>query len=291
MKYCIVDLKAYDDNDDDCEDVIYAPSVGGELFAFQQSQSTYTWSHRLLFKATNRGDTSKLRKFFYAPAIAQETWGDWVYIGSGDRENPQEDLGSTGAKNRFYAIRNTWAATWDDSSPITDGSTGNTLTDVTADDLQGTESTPSSLTDQQKSDLRTSLSTSGYGWYIDLDRAEKVIASPLIYNKVVYFTTYTPSGDTTASGDPCASGMGSGAGRIYAVDYTTGEAVFKAFNGNSAKLTKEDRYVSLGSGIPSPPTLVVTKEGTFVVVGSEKGVTTINTNDTQFLKRYYWLKQ
>ena len=109
---------------DDCEDVIYAPSVGGDLFVFENkknSDGSYdsTWSKKLLFQSVPGGgstSTSTLRKFFYAPGIAQEMWGDFVYIGSGNRENPPQ----TTVVNRFYAIRNTWSGERDDDHPIKD---------------------------------------------------------------------------------------------------------------------------------------------------------------------------
>ena len=303
MNYCMVDLKSYDDDDDGCDDVIYTPSLGGDLFVFEskkKTDGTYdgVWSHRLLFQAHNRGSTSKLRKFLYAPGVAQELWGDWVYIGSGDREHPSAMTGdetspSTPTYNRFYAIRYTWPATWDDNSPLNDTGTGdNTLTDVTADLLQGTVASPSTMTEAEKATTRNNLATAGNGWFFDLEHpGEKIVSSPIVYNKVVYFTTYTPTSDTSSGEDLCGSGTGSGTGRVYAVDYKTGEAVFEDFDGDSTKLTKEDRYMSLGSGIPSQPALVVTEQGTFIVVGTERGVKPINTNDTRFMTRYYWLKQ
>ena len=158
MKYCMVDFKSYDDDSDDCDDVVYAPSVGGDLFVFESKKHTTgtaydgVWSHRLLFHAVKQdsGSTNtQLRKFFYAPGIAQETWGDFVYIGSGNRENPSE----AAVTNRLYAIRNTWPQTWDDDSPITDSN----LTNVTDDITQGTISSPSSMTDAQKAAYNNGL--------------------------------------------------------------------------------------------------------------------------------------
>ena len=299
MRYSMVDFRSYDDNNDGCDDVIYAPSLGGDLFVFDDRSTVTgtpndgTWTKRLLFSAQNRGSTAKLRKFFYAPGIAQETWGDWVYIGSGDREDPtaltgDETAPATKTYNRFYAIRYTWPATWNDDSPLNDSS----LADITTDTLQGTTSSPSSLSDAEKAALRQTLSYSGNGWFFDLEHSgEKVVSTPLVYNKIVYFTTFTPSTATSVGTDPCGTGSGSGAARIYAVDYRTGEAVFENFDGNSAMLTKEDRYKDIGSGIPSEPTLVVTEQGVFIVVGTEQGPTPLDTQDKRSVIRYYWLKQ
>ncbi|HWR68384.1 MAG TPA: PilC/PilY family type IV pilus protein, partial [Desulfomonilia bacterium] len=300
MRYSMVDLRSYDNNDDGSDDVIYAPSTGGDLFVFDDSSSVTgtpydgTWTKRLLFSALSRGSTSKLRKFFYAPGIAQETWGDWVYIGSGDREHPTVMTGdevspSTKTYNRFYAIRYTFPSSWSDDD---DALVDTDLSDVTPDTLQGTVSTPSSLSDADKAALRQSLSTSGNGWFFDLEHpGEKVVSTPLVYNKVVYFTTFTAGAATSSGSDPCGTGTGSGTARIYAVDYRTGEAVFKHFDGDLSKLTKEDRFKDIGSGIPSEPTLVVTEQGTFIVVGTEQGPTPLDTQDKRSITRYFWLKQ
>ncbi|MGC9323720.1 MAG: pilus assembly protein [Desulfomonilia bacterium] len=289
MNYCMIDLRTYDDDDDGCDDVIYAPSLGGDLFVFEskkESDGTYDgiWSARLLFQAQMEdGSTAKLRKFHSAPGVAQELWGDYVYIGSGDRENPSD----TSVTNRFYAIRNTWPETWDDTDPITDSD----LSDETADVLQGTVSTPSALNEQEKSDYRLSLA-SGQGWFFDLEHSgEKAVSVPLVYNKVVYFTTFTPTSGLSSGEDLCSVGAGSGIARLYAVDYKTGEAVFPWFDGNENTLTKEDRYHSIGSGIPSDPVLVVTEQGAFVATGTEGGAIIIDTGDTENIHRYFWLKQ
>ena len=288
MKYCMVDLRTYDDDDDGCDDVIYAPSLGGDLFVFEsrkKSDGTYDgiWSKRLLFQADDDGGTDKLRKFHSAPGIAQELLGDYVYIGSGDRENPND----TTVTNRFYAIRNTWPETWNDNNPITDSD----LSDETADVLQGTTSTPSGLTEQEKADYRLNLA-SGLGWFIELENTgEKVVSTPLVYNKVVYFTTFSPSVEGYSAEDLCSVGAGSGFARLYAVDYKTGEAVFPSFDGDETTLTKEDRYLSIGSGIPSDPVLVVTERGAFVAVGTEGGAVIIDAGDVDHIHRYYWLQQ
>lgn len=283
IKYSIVDLRAYDDDDDGCTDVVHAPSLGGEIFVFEskkKADGSYdgVWSKRLLFKAAKQdGLTTRLRKFFCAPGIAQEVGFEYVYIGSGDREHPLD----TNVMNRFYAIKNRWPETWNDADPLTDSD----LIDVTDDELQGSLSTPSGSEEEKKS-IRTSLDT-GNGWYIDMENAgEKIVSTPLVYNKVVYFTTFIPN--ATASESVCG-GSGAGVARLYAVDYKNGEAVFKDFDGNS-QLTKEDRVKTIGSGIPSEPMLVVTEKGTYILVGRDSGPNITDTNEKQSMHRYYWQK-
>ena len=220
--------------------------------------------------------------------------------------------------NTFYAIRNTWPLTWDDSTPITDSN----LTDLTADNLQN-----GTLTSTQIAQLEQTLAT-GNGWYITLENSgEKMVSSPLVFNQVIYFTTFSPTASTTSGSDCCATGTGSGTARLYAINYLNGEAVYAGFNatgstsgggsggsgsgggssggsggsgsgggssggsgGNGTGPTKADRNTILGGGIPSQPTLVVTQQGTFIVVGTTQGTGSYNTNASTGLTRYFWIK-
>jgi len=294
MRYCMVDLKSYDNDDDGFDDTIYAPSLGGDLFVISGRSDDGSWTKRLLFKS-DPSNSSKpyetLRKFLYAPGIAQESWsgivGDWVYIGSGDRENASDET----TRNRFYAIKYKWPSSWNDSSPLTDSS----LTNMTDDIIQSTTASSTDIADRYAT-LNDPLNN---GWFFDLeDSGEKMVSTPIVFNKVVYFTTFTPTVSTDTGTDKCSTGTGEGTGKLYAVNYQNGAAVFAGFhatgstsgNGTSTPI-KADRSTSLGGGIPSQPSLVVTQHGTFVLVGTSKGALSYNTNATNSLTRYYWLKQ
>ncbi|MBN2297003.1 MAG: hypothetical protein JXM72_00325, partial [Deltaproteobacteria bacterium] len=285
MNYCIVELVSYDDNSDDCDDVIYAGDLGGNLFVFNDKDADGAWVPRRLFDAGNDGGTQYLRKFTKAPGIAQETWGDYVYIGSGDREHPIE----TDTLNRFYAIKNTWPATYSNGSPIT----ASDLVDVTNDYLQGSSTITAYTGTQYENHLASILSS---GWYIDLKESdgseigEKVVSSPLVYSGVVYFTTFIPSSQSAAGQDPCTTSAGAGTARLWAVDYKTGNAVFESFDGDSSTLTREDRFKNIGGGIPSDPVLIVTPEGTFIGVGTQGSPKFDDTEETKSIERYYWMK-
>ncbi len=281
IRNCIVDLISYDGNDDGFEDVIYAGTLGGDLFAFTDKENNGsggygdgTWSSSLIFHAaSDDGTTTKNKKFFYSPGIAQESWGDWVFIGSGNREDPLDDLPEGVRSNDYiYAVKNTWSGTTIQDSD---------LYDVTSDLLQDG-------TTQQKQDVTAQLASNTYkGWKILLENAgEKVTSSPLVYNKVVYFTTFEPS--IAQNTDPCTS-AGSGTARLYALDYSNGNAAFGAHKAN--------RSILLGGGMPSQPIVIVTQAdssgpgGTFVGVTMEGGWLAPQAGGIRNIHKYYWRLQ
>ncbi len=238
LTHCIVELVAFDYNSNGVDDTIYAGSMGGELFAFSDRGETGSWTMRKVFQAPT---TSPL-KFFYEPDVALERFGDYVFIGTGDREHPREQT----TVNRFYAIKNNWTSTTLDESHLQDVTSYN-------------------YTDQVLANLANHVTNKG--WFIRLSTGEKVMSSPLLFDKKVFFTTYTPvisnSGD-----DLCAANM-LGKGKLYALDYLTGKAAMNFNTGNDTTnngvtnevLDQTDRSTSLGLGIPSAPTLMVTKDG------------------------------
>jgi len=268
MTNCFVELVAFDRNGDGLDDTIYSGSLGGDLFGFSDRNKNGTWSMVKVFQARSGDTANMLLKFLYEPDVALETFGDYIYIGTGDREHPSE----TATVNRLYAIKNTWASSW------------TTLTEADLVDV-----TEYNYTSPVFAGLQ-----SGNGWFIKLNEqaGEKVVSSPLVYNGIVFFTTYTPG--TGNSSDKC-SVEGLGGGRLYALNYLTGEAIPNLFNNeDSSQLGREDRYRELGVGIPSPPTLVITASGGAKLIigtggaGGTTGAETIEIPSTSSAKIYYW---
>jgi len=280
LTHSIVDLTAFDYGNQGRIDTIYAGDLGGNLHAFRDRDGNAGWSDNgsplHLFRASNTSSTAtKYLKFLYAPDVVLESFGDYVYIGSGDREHPNE----TTTVNRFYAIKNTWPTS---GMPYTESS----LTDV-SDYKYGTTYTATFL-----------YSDSCKGWYIKMPHTgEKVVSSPLVYNGIVYFTTFVPEAGSTST-DKCAT-SGLGNGYVWALNYKTGEAIkelnFDETNdttdaeGNTVVVIKEtDRFKSVGEGMPTQPSLVVTSEGAKIVIGTDKGVVTIDDPTKRSATRYFW---
>jgi len=234
MQYSIPsDIARVDTNGDGYIDRFYVGDMGGQMWRFNIGDSNpANWTAKIIFDS-NPGLSNK-RKIFYPPDVSLERGNyEMLFFGTGNREAPKE----TTVVNRIYAIK--------DKNPSTT-LTENDLLDVTDDLLQdpGTTST-------QKTTIMNALSTKN-GWYIKLDQnaGEKVLSNSVLFYGVIYYTTFTPEfGDP---GDPCF--LSEGKGRLYALNYKTGEAVFNLDllnDTNGVSIQKEDRSKEIGPSIPS----------------------------------------
>jgi type IV pilus assembly protein PilY1 len=235
MTYSIPsDISRVDTNDNEKIDRLYVGDMSGQIWRFDIGNSDpTTWSYRKLFT----GSTGT--KIFYPPDVTLE-WDEssrqgyeMLFIGTGDREHPKE----TDMVNRLYALKDK-----NDGRTLTE----NDLVDVTSDELQDP-----STTSTRKLEILSELKSKD-GWYIRLEHSgEKSLSSAAVINQVAFYTTFTPGAG--AEGDPCH--VGEGVGRIYALQYQTGNAVFNYDLGNDETdkivIKKEDRIKTIGMGIPS----------------------------------------
>jgi type IV pilus assembly protein PilY1 len=295
LTHAVVDVSGIDHDGDGIISRIYFGDLGGAMFALKDDQvQTYTvcshtitknivdgvWSGIKLFQAPE--SSGKKLKILYAPDAVAEKYppsshGEYIYFGTGDRENP----GDTSVVNRFYAVKNDWTAT----APYTESD----LVDVTTNLIQlGTA--------PEKAAVKSALETHK-GWFIRLENSgEKVVSSPRVYGGVVYFTTYTPSDDSGIDpGDPCAASTVRGVSRLYAVDYKTGGAVHEFSttpendnSGNAVSLGKLDRSLAVGTAIPSAPVIAILGGGARLFIGVEGGIVSLPANATPDMHRYYW---
>jgi type IV pilus assembly protein PilY1 len=116
-----------------------------------------------------------------------------------------------------------------------------------------------------------------------------------------YFTTYSP--DAVVSPDACAQGN-LGTGRIYVLNYKTGEAVVDydpSNNGTSTTntraqkqaggpvLLRSDRVQTLGSGIPSGVVPIIRPGGeASILVGCGGGLCAPPTESDDTVVPLYW---
>jgi type IV pilus assembly protein PilY1 len=225
------DIQKIDTNGDGKIDRLYVGDMGGQIWRFDIGDSDATkWTGKLIFKSNGSGEK---RKIFYPPDVTLEKDSgnyEMLLFGIGDREHPKESANI----NRLYAVKDKNAST-----VLTESNLG----DVTQDLLQD-PSTPQA----DKTALLDQLSTKD-GWFIKLDQnpGEKSLSSPVVFYGIVYYTSFAPNFGTTT--DPCF--VGEGTGRLYALKYKTGNAVFNLDGSLDGAISRDDRSAIIGTGIPS----------------------------------------
>ena len=183
-------------------DKVYVGDQGSQMFRIGNvsaatfpnivDQNIQTWTAEVLFLA----DSTNTQKFFYPPGITLEIGYDLVFMVTGDREDPCNELTS----DSVYAVK-------DDHT------------------VSLTPLTPSDLVDVTTVGTAVNLDGSDNGWFINLAPGEKSLAEVAIFFKVLYFTTFTPNDD------PCLPG---GEAKLYAVNYKTGGPVITWPGGSAA---------------------------------------------------------
>lgn len=282
MKYAIPsDLALMDSDGSDEIDRIYVGDTGGQLWRIDLNS---VLNNSVISKLANisdqadDADVSHQRKFFYPPDIAQiedrkyanTTLYDLIIIASGNRAHPLD----TNVHDRIYAFRDTRIRNSDTAiSTISDNSVNafgesDDLFDATSNILQ-------QGTSQEIEAAITSIKDKK-GWFINLQEyngawsGEKGLASPLVLDGKLFYTTYVPG---LVSSDPCAAAV-EGGGYLYAIDLLNGAAVLDWHNTDNPdddNLIKEDRRYQLGAGIPSEAIAIFQPTGVSVVVGSGGG--------------------
>jgi len=230
---------ALDLNNNGYIDRVYIGDINGQVWRFDISEATTlsgdvvnNWTGKLFFAAVAPTTTAPSSGEFY-PAQAiysaiNAAWGDnahsqlWLYFGTGDRNHPNAT-----ASNRFYGVQ--------DNTTMTNGTflTESSIVDVTSTSTAATQ-----------------------GWYIRLAASEKVLASADIFNKVVFFTTFTPTGVTSC-------GSSGGDARLYAIQMLSGYAAIDWSTDTvyTTSTSSNTRGKVIGTGIPSKPIVIITDAG------------------------------
>lgn len=225
-------------------DRLYVGDMGGRVWRFDiEDPNTANWTGKIIFSSNPGRDGTTGRKIFYPPDVTLEkdtAYYPMLFFGTGDREHPKEDT----VINRLYAVKDK-----NPSTALTEQES-DLLVDVTQDLLQN-PNTPQEDKNAILGQLRT-----GNGWFIKLDQnvGEKSLSPPVVFNKMAYFTTFTPTPPEGGGGnDPCY--VGEGTARVYILEYNTGNAVFNLDltndTGETIIISRTDRSGIIGTAIPS----------------------------------------
>jgi type IV pilus assembly protein PilY1 len=301
MTHCIVDLVGIDPDGDGITESIYAPDLGGNMFAFTDSDGDGIWRKLRLFHASGDG---MQRKIFYSPDVIRIAGdpvpgdnvpkikvGEMIYFGTGDRAHPSESK----VKNRFYAVKNYW---WDQDE-------FKTMTDIIDADGDGDlHDATQNLIVQGRAEERAAAEDEidrRMGWFIELESVgEKVVSSPVVFNQTVYFTTYVPQTKRTVGADEDCNlnSDEEGIARLYGVDAEDGRAVHDNWSAVKEYLPesgeeiesggKADRYLEIGRSMPSAPKIVMRNGIVMLYVGVGGKLVAIAPKHAVEMNMYYW---
>lgn len=319
MNYSIPsEITAIDTNGDKSVDRLYVGDTSGQIWridlgdqiggtgsggssGYKFADVGCTGSSRATTPPCSATTNQNRRKFFYPPDVApvkdtvfsSNANYDLVTIGSGDREDPLDLLTTNlspvqeAVHNRIYAFRD---YNYKTGAPAT---TPSALTD--ADLYDATDNKLGTLTGTAlQAEIDTNVKTSK-GWYIDLKEAsaitltngltttwvgEKVLAKTVIFDGVLFFTTFIPANDATAQ-TTCQANEG--LGRYYEVNYLTGTAAFD-LDGDGTK----DRFGVAGGGIPSEVIIVIRDGGVTGLVGTSGGAKQVAPGGGDTRYKTYW---
>jgi type IV pilus assembly protein PilY1 len=226
------------------------------------------WTVKKIFEP----DIAEKRKIFYPPDVTfeKDSTGEYemLFFGTGDREDPE---GVEPTKDRLYALKD---RNYSGTLNKTD------LVDITLFYAK---------TAAEQTTMLNSIK-SKYGWYLQLNKkeGEKCLASPVVYYKVAYFTTFSPSPELID--DPCYVGD-PGAARLYALNYATGEAALNLDLTNDVGgivINADDRGTFIGASIPSGVVVTVIGGKVTAYIGVGGGVYKPTLSGTRSLFPVYW---
>ena len=240
-----------DMNQDGYIDRVYIGDVGGQLWKFDVSAPATlsgglvaNWTGKRLFEADfsqknppDVGEYYPAQAIYNAPSVAFDDYGDlWVYFGTGDRNHPNNN-----SQNNFYGIK-------DNTTMAND----------------------SVLTEKALEDVTSVNKTAVQGWFFRLTPDEKVLSTADIFNKIVFFSSFTPT-------NVVQCGSGGGNAKLYAVQALTGYAAIDWNTGTAlaSSDSKKVRSKAIGSGIASKPIVVINYTGSKLTAS----VVTATTNE------------
>lgn len=252
MKYSIpARISVIDREGDGFADHMYVVDMGGQIFRFdiangESLNDLVSGGLMADFAGTTSADN---RRFFYGPDISEISLADEHYyavaVGSGYRAHP---LNST-IQDHFYMIKDFGVFNIDE-----DGNYGLPETALGIANMYDASEHLLTSNDDGEREIEANSFAEKAGWLIKLGSGgEKVLASPLIINYQLFFTTYVPA---SASDSLCAPPTGNS--RAYLVELVNGNAVTDL--DNDGEREHEDRYAELRQTGIAPETKILIED-------------------------------
>ncbi|MBF7074743.1 pilus assembly protein PilY [Glaciecola sp. MH2013] len=273
MQYSIPARIAVIDRDNDSlADHMYVADTGGQIFRLDiyNGEPVNKLVSGGLLAQTGGDEPENNRRFYYAPDVSEiSTVNEHYYavaIGSGFRAGPL----NTTINDNFYMIKDDGVFVRDSANKFTLPSTPLQLSDL----YDATEHLLTSDNEEERA-IQNTLFSSKSGWMIRLTSGgEKVLASPLILDYQIFFTTYLPSSASTSA---CAPPTGNS--RAYLVNLVDGNAVEDLNDNDQQDAT--DRYAQLKQTGIAPDTKILIENivSPVVCLGAECVSAVIETDE------------
>lgn len=251
MKYSIpARVSVIDREGDGIADHLYVVDMGGQIFRLDinNTGNGELVTGGLLADFGGPGE-SDARRFFYGPDVSEISLAEEHYyavaVGSGFRAHPLD----TRIQDHFYMIKDYGVFQLDVEGNYSLPSPALGLSDMY-------DATNHLLTssDNGEREIENTAFAERAGWYISMGSGgEKVLASPLIINYQLFFTTYLPA---TASDSLCAPPTGNS--RAYLVELVNGNAV--ADLDQDGEREHSDRYAQLKQTGIAPDTKILIED-------------------------------
>ncbi|HEC19710.1 MAG TPA: VWA domain-containing protein [Gammaproteobacteria bacterium] len=165
------DVRIIDLDGNSLADRIYVGDMGGRIWRIDLDQDNISDSSGYLLADFNDGTETGNRRFYYPPSVALDRQHRlMIAIGSGYRAKPTETM----TEDRFYVFEDP-NTLYKPATPASSAIIEDDLGDIT--------------------DILT-LTSNKPGWYLRLDKGEKVLAENIIFNGKIMFTSYQPQFET-----------------------------------------------------------------------------------------------
>jgi len=252
-------VAAIDRDNDGLADHMYVSDMGGQIFRFDiyNGESGADLIRGQMIADFGGASPEDNRRFYYAPDVSLVSSGDKLYygvaIGSGMRASPLDQV----INDRLYLVKDESVFVLNDMSQYTFPDsviTESSLYDATSGLLASSDS---EVVDTQRAALAGSN-----GWKIRLTTSgEKVMASPIIIDFKVFFTTYVP-----AASNPSLCAPSIGTSRAYLVDLLNANSVNFQNAPDTAQENVENRVAETGiAGIAPNANFVVASDGDLAI--------------------------
>ena len=286
MKYGIPsDVRVVDVDLDGLADQLYAADMGGQVWRFdvQDAHTSGSLLQGGVIAKLNGNREENHRRFYNEPDVAViEKDGKRfmsIAIGSGWRAHPLDQT----VQDRFYVIKSPFVRIKPGARQYgrerADGTGWRPIREPDLVDVAKAKGVPEA---------------NDYGWFLDFaTTGEKVLGKSVTFDNSVVFSTYVP--EATTASRPCEPSIGGG--RAYVLSAIDGyptrnisgrdnSADFATRDVPDDKIDVADRSKNLmHGGIPPEPAILITEDGTPIVVfGPEK----LDTGFDNGTKRTFW---